>query len=141
MRRPTSFAALERDVGRLRALAAQLAAAWGARARASTTVGQERALLRLLGVDGLDAEGRPLANEAVDRFVAGSESRLADGIALPFTCGLLDERLASWPSRLPPARSTWPTTPSISGTPIVARTWRPRCAASSASPWSASTRT
>ena len=38
-----------------------LAGAWAARARASTTVGRERALLRMFGVAGLDGAGRPLA--------------------------------------------------------------------------------
>jgi hypothetical protein len=38
---------------RLVARADALAGAWGARARASTTVGQERAILRLFGVQGL----------------------------------------------------------------------------------------
>ena len=46
---------LDRVVARAEALAG----AWGARARASTTVGQERALLRLFGITGLDAKGRP----------------------------------------------------------------------------------
>ena len=39
---------LDRLVGRAEALAG----AWGARARASTTTGQERAILRLFGVHG-----------------------------------------------------------------------------------------
>ena len=48
-----------------------LAGAWGARARASTTTGQERAILRLFGVHGLDGAGRPLAGATVDRWLAG----------------------------------------------------------------------
>ena len=48
-----------------------LAGAWAARARTSTTVGRERALLRLFGVGGLDAAGRPLAWAAVDRYLGG----------------------------------------------------------------------
>ena len=54
---------------RLMARADALAGAWGARARASTTIGQERAILRLFGVTGLDAAGRPLAGATVDRWL------------------------------------------------------------------------
>ena len=59
---------------RLVARADALAGAWGARARASTTVGQERAILRLFGVDGLDAAGRPLAGRH-GRQVVGAATR------------------------------------------------------------------
>ena len=69
---------------RLDALADPLAAAWAARARASTTVGRERAILRAFGVGGLDRDGRPLAWSVVDRWLAGEPSRLGAGIALPF---------------------------------------------------------
>ncbi|MEO8208724.1 MAG: lysine 5,6-aminomutase subunit alpha, partial [Chloroflexota bacterium] len=55
----------------------------------TTTLGRERAILRLLGVGGLDREGRPLAAEVVDRFVDGRPDRLAVGIALPFAAALL----------------------------------------------------
>ncbi|MFL5680557.1 MAG: lysine 5,6-aminomutase subunit alpha TIM-barrel domain-containing protein [Chloroflexota bacterium] len=75
---------------RLTDLASTLAGAWGARARASTTLGQERAMLRLFGVHGLDSGGRPLAGEVVDRFVGGDQSRLGAGIALPFAMALLE---------------------------------------------------
>ena len=51
----------------------------GARARASTTVGQERAILRLFGVSGLDAAGRPLAGADVDRWLAGDPRRPRGG--------------------------------------------------------------
>lgn len=67
-----------------------LAGAWGARARASTTLGQERALLRLYGVTGLDRAGRPLAGAAVDRWLASSRDGLAGGIALPFAMALIE---------------------------------------------------
>ncbi|MEO8462571.1 MAG: lysine 5,6-aminomutase subunit alpha [Chloroflexota bacterium] len=56
----------------------------------TTTLGRERAILRLLGVDGLDREGRPLAAEVVDRFVSGDPGRLAVGIGLPFAAALLE---------------------------------------------------
>ncbi len=75
-------------VDRLVELADTLAAAWGARASICTTVGQERANLRLLGVTGLDRAGRPLAGAAVDRYVGGRVDRLGAGITLPFAAAL-----------------------------------------------------
>lgn len=81
------------DWGPLDRLAAQaeaLAGAWGARARASTTIGQERAILRLFGVGGLDASGRPLAGSTVDRWLVGDPRGLSTGIALPFAMSLLE---------------------------------------------------
>lgn len=67
-----------------------LAGAWSARARASTTIGQERAILRLFGVHGIDRSGRPLAGAAVDRWLAGAREGLGAGIALPFTIAMLE---------------------------------------------------
>ena len=52
--------------------------------------GQERALLRMLGVTGLDRSGRPLAAEVVDRYVGGRPDRLAGGVILPFAAALLE---------------------------------------------------
>jgi len=75
---------------RLLERAETLAGAWGARARASTTVGQERAMLRLFGVSGLDRSGRPLAGAAVDRWLSGAHDGLGGGIALPFAMALLE---------------------------------------------------
>ncbi|HEX7471853.1 MAG TPA: lysine 5,6-aminomutase subunit alpha [Candidatus Limnocylindrales bacterium] len=77
-------------VDRLLERAMTLAGAWEARARIATTVGQERALLRLFGVSGLDRAGRPLAAEVVDRYLGGGTRRLAGGIALPFAAALLE---------------------------------------------------
>ena len=74
----------------LMARAEALAGAWGARARASTTIGQERAILRLFGVSGLDATGRPLAGATIDRWLAGDPHGLGTGIALPFAMALLE---------------------------------------------------
>src|SRR5258705_9007195 len=74
-----------RDLGPLDRLAERaetLAGAWAARARTSTTVGRERALLRMFGVAGLDAAGRPLAWAAVDSYMGGGRGRLAGGILL-----------------------------------------------------------
>ncbi len=75
---------------RLVAQADALAGAWGAKARASTTIGQERAILRLFGVGGLDANGRPLAGATVDRWLTGDPRGLSTGIALPFAMSLLE---------------------------------------------------
>lgn len=75
---------------RLVARADALAGAWGARARASTTIGQERAMLRLFGVTGLDNAGRPLAGATIDRWLAGEPRALSSGIALPFAMALLE---------------------------------------------------
>jgi hypothetical protein len=81
---------LSRSIDKLVDRADTLAGAWGARARASTTLGQERALLRLYGVTGLDRAGRPLAGAAVDRWLASSRDGLAGGIALPFAMALIE---------------------------------------------------
>jgi beta-lysine 5,6-aminomutase alpha subunit len=70
--------------------AEDLAGAWGARARASTTPARERALLRLIGVSGLDRNEVPLASAVVERHVGGAPDRLAAGIMLPFAVALLE---------------------------------------------------
>jgi beta-lysine 5,6-aminomutase alpha subunit len=82
----TDLGPLERIVDR----AETLAGAWAGRARASTTVGRERAMLRLFGVSGLDAAGRPLAWSAVDRYLGGGKGRLGGGIVLPFAMALAE---------------------------------------------------
>ncbi len=84
---------LTRPAARLEAVlrrAEDLAGAWGARARASTTLARERALLRLLGVSGLDRSGVPLASAVVEQHVNGSRERLAGGVVLPFAVSLLE---------------------------------------------------
>jgi hypothetical protein len=83
---PTDLGPLDRIVDR----AETLAGAWAARARASTTVGRERALLRMFGVTGLDAAGRPLAWSVVDRYLSGGPGRLGGGIVLPFAIALAE---------------------------------------------------
>ncbi len=70
--------------------AEDLAGAWGARARASTTPARERALLRLLGVSGLDRNDVPLASSVVERHLSRAPDRLAGGITLPFAVALLE---------------------------------------------------
>ena len=78
------------QLDRLVAKAEAVAGAWGARARASTTIGQERAILRLFGVSGLDAAGRPLAGTTVDRWLLQDPRALGVGITLPFAMALLE---------------------------------------------------
>jgi hypothetical protein len=78
------------DLDALRERATSLAAAWGSGAAASTTVGQERAILRLFGVTGLDRAGRPLASEVVDRYLGPDPRRLGGGIALPFAMAMAE---------------------------------------------------
>ena len=78
------------DLDRLAERAATLAGAWSARARATTTIGQERAILRLFGVSGLDRAGRPLAGAAVDRWLSTARDGLGGGIALSFAMALLE---------------------------------------------------
>ncbi|HVA87575.1 MAG TPA: lysine 5,6-aminomutase subunit alpha [Candidatus Saccharimonadales bacterium] len=75
---------------RLVALSDTLAGAWGARARACTTIGTERAILRLCGVNGVDRSGRPLAGEVAERYLAGHHDRLGAGILLPFAMAMLE---------------------------------------------------
>ncbi|MHB8959573.1 MAG: lysine 5,6-aminomutase subunit alpha TIM-barrel domain-containing protein [Candidatus Limnocylindrales bacterium] len=70
--------------------AAAIAAAWSAGARASTTVGQERAALRLLGVSGVDRDGRPLAASVLDRYLAPDARRLGGGITLPIAVAMAE---------------------------------------------------
>ena len=59
-----------------------LAGAWGARARASTTIGQERAILRLFGVTGLDARGAA-AGRRHGRSLAGGRPARRSAAASP----------------------------------------------------------
>ncbi|HEU4673488.1 MAG TPA: lysine 5,6-aminomutase subunit alpha [Candidatus Limnocylindrales bacterium] len=82
-----------RTVDRLLDRADVLAAAWSARARASTTPGCERALLRLSGVSDLDRAGRPLAWSVVDRYLAGHPERLPGGILSAFAVASLEYEL------------------------------------------------
>ncbi len=78
------------DLEALLGRATELAVAWGTSAAASTTIGQERAILRLFGVSGLDRGGRPLAAEVVDRYLGPDPRRLGGGIALPFAMALAE---------------------------------------------------
>ena len=82
----TDWGPLDALVERADALAASLAP----RARETTSLGQERAMLRLFGVTGLDRDGRPLAGATVDRWLTQDRRGLGGGIALPFAMGLLE---------------------------------------------------
>ncbi|WP_328589219.1 lysine 5,6-aminomutase subunit alpha TIM-barrel domain-containing protein, partial [Actinomadura logoneensis] len=68
-------------VRRARNLAARAAEPVIRMARTHTTVSVERALLRLSGLSGADAEGRPWANHLVDAVQA--QVGLEHGVALP----------------------------------------------------------
>ncbi|MEO8470509.1 MAG: lysine 5,6-aminomutase subunit alpha, partial [Chloroflexota bacterium] len=84
---PGEFQAeLEALLERARTVASRLARV----ANGATSLGRERAILRLIGVTGLDREGRPLAAEVVDRYVDGQATRLAMGIGFPFAMALLE---------------------------------------------------
>ena len=82
-------------IDRLLELADTLAGAWGARALTCTTRGQERAMLRMFGVAGIDRTGRPLAAEVVERFIGDRLDRLAGGVSLPFAAALVEYDLTA----------------------------------------------
>jgi hypothetical protein len=75
---------------RLRKRAADLAGRFSKVARRSSTIAQERAVLRMLGVDGLDRAGRPLAASLAERYCGSDPSRLARGVILPFVVAMLE---------------------------------------------------
>ena len=81
---------LSSQVEQVRRLAADLAAGMSARARRSATIAQERAVLRMLGVDGLDRAGRPLAASLAERYCGSDPQRLARGVLLPFVVATLE---------------------------------------------------
>ena len=74
--------ALESRIRDLRDRAAALAAARHAH-RAMTTHAIERATLRMLGVQGLDQKGDPLAAAVVERLSSAGPDELGGGVALP----------------------------------------------------------
>jgi len=81
---------LAASLDRVLRLAGDLAGAWGARARASTTLARQRAILRLFGVSGLDHAQASLASSVVERALGNDPARLGGGIALPFAVALLE---------------------------------------------------
>ena len=124
------------------ARAEALAGAWGARARASTTIGQERAILRLFGVSGLDASGRPLAGAAVDRWLAGDPHGLGTGSPCRsrWPCSSTTSSRSSSRSTSRRARSTSRSRPSSCASPTGAPSPRSRPSAWPAPRSSGSTR-
>lgn len=85
---------LSNQVERVRRRAAGLAAGFSSNARHSATIAQERAVLRMLGVDGLDRAGRPLAATLAERYFGADPGRLARGILLPFVVAMLEYDMA-----------------------------------------------
>lgn len=75
---------------RVRRQAADLAVQLSRVAGRSATIAQERAVLRMLGVDGLDRSGRPLAASLAERYCGSSSERLARGVLLPFAVAMLE---------------------------------------------------
>ena len=78
----------------IRRRASDLAAGLSKTARQSATIAQERAVLRMLGVEGLDRSGQPLAAALADGYCGSQPARLARGILLPFAVALLEYELA-----------------------------------------------
>ena len=76
-----------RKVARCRALAGEIADDVQSYIDAHTTVGVERTILRAYGADGVDDQGAPLVNTAVERY--REAGLLGRGIALPLGRALL----------------------------------------------------
>ncbi len=74
----------------VRRRAADLAGELSRSARRTATIAQERAVLRMLGVNGLDRAGRPLAASIAERYCGSDRRRLARGVILPFAAALLE---------------------------------------------------
>ncbi len=72
-------------VARCRKSAAAIADPVHAFIERHSTVSVERSILRLLGVDGVDAEGAPIPNAIVESL---DSDRLAHGIGIAFGCAL-----------------------------------------------------
>jgi hypothetical protein len=81
---------LSGEVESIRRQAADIAAGLSKTARRSATIAQERAVLRMVGVDGLDLEGRPLAASLAERYCGSDPARLAHGVLLPFVVAMLE---------------------------------------------------
>ena len=83
-----SSATIFQQAETVRSRAADLAAGFSRVARRSSTIAQERAVLRMLGVDGLDRDGRPLAASLAERYCGSDRGRLARGVILPFVVAM-----------------------------------------------------
>jgi hypothetical protein len=77
----------------VRQKAADLGVRLARESRRSASIAQERAILRMLGVDGLDHLGRPLAASVSDRYAGADLDRLAAGVLLPLTVAMLEYEL------------------------------------------------
>ena len=86
---------LSRQADEVRRRAADLAAGLSRAAMRSATIAQERAVLRMLGVDGLDRAGHPLAASLVERYCGSDPSRLARGVILPFVVAMIEYDMAA----------------------------------------------
>jgi hypothetical protein len=86
--------ALTDEADLVRRRAADVAAQLSLVAGRSATIAQERAVLRMLGVDGLDASGRPLAASLAERYCGSHPDRLARGVLMPFVVALLEYDLS-----------------------------------------------
>jgi hypothetical protein len=82
--------ALSGRAEQVRRHAADLAGELSRAARRTATIAQERAVLRMLGVDGLDRTGRPLAAALAEGYCGSDPGRLARGVLLPFVVAMLE---------------------------------------------------
>jgi beta-lysine 5,6-aminomutase alpha subunit len=85
-----SGSTLQAQAELVRRRAADLAGELSRSARRTATIAQERAVLRMLGVDGLDRAGRPLAASLAERYCGSDAGRLARGVILPFVVAMLE---------------------------------------------------
>src|ERR1035437_10613431 len=67
----------------IRRRASDLAAELSKTARQSATIAQERAVLRMLDIDGLDRSGRPLAAALAESYCGSHPGRLAPRVMPP----------------------------------------------------------
>lgn len=88
-------ALLSTQAEEVRRRAADLAAGFSRTAMRSATIAQERAVLRMLGVDGLDRAGHPLAASLAERYCGSDPSRLARGVILPFVVAMIEYDMAA----------------------------------------------
>ena len=79
----------------VRRQAADLATGLSGSAMRSATIAQERAVLRMLGGDGLDRAGHPLAASLAERYCGSDPSRLARGVILPFVVAMIEYDMAA----------------------------------------------
>ena len=81
---------LSAEVELVRRRASDLAGPLSRTARLSASLSRERAILRLIGVDGLDRDDRPLAAAVAARYCGAAPERLAAGLLLPFAVAAVE---------------------------------------------------